>query len=880
MSQSSSISIDASIDTAAAVSSSMIPFTASQIPLAVIKKLGMHSTNAVSNPGHAFPSLVADDLGPSDAIDSDDDFTLLLPAANQTALAAPVDPKVANQLCSFRLRLLQHPALLLCTRPECTHHLPLIPTYVNVFQHLKSHHHLLTKTGVKLLEETLLALDLVSPATVSIKTNLLPINLIKELDTFDGYCCSICKYAVKSSSSAYKHQHSNHDGKASVMHPILIQPIFTSGPFTCYVWVLNSKLEATLPPVTFNINTNTEEDAAFKEQLAAFFAKDAELMAKADLDMEGIQPRTVTGNLSPWLKQLGWQEYWAGKPVAAIGSLGCNPHKWPGAHQDFLHWLLGMTQQCTQQWMEALLQSGRQVQQTFCAFEDTPSHPYSLDQPMVIKCADCWAMLITMLVHVMLDGKVLGYYGDDDQDAHLGISERLAGLIEDLQDLFHDPKLDVDVSMHPDVVVQAFSGIQSISIHLITQDPPAYGELERLPLLCSFLHLCLSPDGTSKPVNAATSMLVNLEFAFRAVMHHHLLHPEHGTLIGKTVPEINKGVQAVMKCYLFNNSYSASAHLQSLLCYGTKLAKDDGGSLYFWWSEDRKLVTYGTNTIKISRLDTLVQGTLDRATSLLEQLLLKDGALSKQVDLSMYKDHFRNREPGYSFVAATQQDAGTFCLCQALKGFPQHQLLLALGGVSCLRTAHNCAPQNFKSTHCALTPTHSKFTLLKCGNANKFIFAGAAQFEQRTAGAAHTLLEQRNFSNTLLESNAQLEQRTARAAHTLLQQRNFSSTLLESNTQLEQHTARAAHTLLEQCNLSSALLESNAQLEQRTARAAHTLLQQRNFSNALLKSNAQLEQRTHSSRAMQSSSPTLALTPHNCSALQHLCRHHQPPLQS
>jgi len=52
----------------------MIPFTASQIPLAVIKKLGMHSTNAVSNPGHAFPSLVADDLGPSDAIDSDDDL--------------------------------------------------------------------------------------------------------------------------------------------------------------------------------------------------------------------------------------------------------------------------------------------------------------------------------------------------------------------------------------------------------------------------------------------------------------------------------------------------------------------------------------------------------------------------------------------------------------------------------------------------------------------------------------------------------------------------------------------------------------------------------------------------------------------------------------
>lgn len=34
----------------------------------------MHSTNAVSNPDDAFPSLVADDLAPSDVIDSDDDL--------------------------------------------------------------------------------------------------------------------------------------------------------------------------------------------------------------------------------------------------------------------------------------------------------------------------------------------------------------------------------------------------------------------------------------------------------------------------------------------------------------------------------------------------------------------------------------------------------------------------------------------------------------------------------------------------------------------------------------------------------------------------------------------------------------------------------------
>ncbi|KAJ1593673.1 hypothetical protein NDA12_004920 [Ustilago hordei] len=94
MSQSSSISIGASINTVAAVS--INPFTESQVPLAIIKNLAMHSANALSNPDDAFPSPVADDLAPSDAIDSDDDFTLPLPAANQTALAAPVDLKVAN----------------------------------------------------------------------------------------------------------------------------------------------------------------------------------------------------------------------------------------------------------------------------------------------------------------------------------------------------------------------------------------------------------------------------------------------------------------------------------------------------------------------------------------------------------------------------------------------------------------------------------------------------------------------------------------------------------------------------------------------------------------------------------------------------------------
>ena len=69
-------------------------------------------------------------------------------------------------------------------------------------------------------------------------------------------------------------------------------------------------------------------------------------------------------------------------------------------------------------------------------------------------------------------------------------------------------------------------------------------------------------------------------------------------------------------------------------------------------------------------LQALVNRTLQHATSLLKGLLLKDGALSESTSLSAYKDDFRNRQPGYSFVKASGlgADAGLFCLRQAVQG--------------------------------------------------------------------------------------------------------------------------------------------------------------------------------------------------------------------
>ncbi|KAJ1018018.1 hypothetical protein NDA16_004887 [Ustilago loliicola] len=54
-------------------------------------------------------------------------------------------------------------------------------------------------------------------------------------------------------------------------------------------------------------------------------------------------------------------------------------------------------------------------------------------------------------------------------------------------------------------------------------------------------------------------------------MHHHLLHPDHGTVVRKLVKDINKAVVTNLKCYLHNNSHSSSGHLQSLRTYKDNL---------------------------------------------------------------------------------------------------------------------------------------------------------------------------------------------------------------------------------------------------------------------------------------------------------------------
>jgi len=475
-------------------------------------------------------------------------------------------------------------------------------------------------------------------------------------------------------SSISTHNHKVHGGKAGNLHPVSLQMFHESGPFRRFLHVSDKELEPTPPPVTFNLDAAAQEkDTDVEEIVKACLSNDAALMSMANLAMDGIQPKTITGNISPWLKQLDWHSYWAGKPVAAIGSLGSDPQRWPSAHANFLDWLHATVKGASLDWMNSLLQAGRQVQATFHAYDDTPSHPYSLDPITVKKRADSWAKLFTLLVHILLDGELLGYFGDDDLDEHLGTNDAFVKIIDMLQEEYEaaseqDFDTNLDVYTDPLLIKKASASIFHASHLLVIQEPSTYGELERLPLVRMFLHLCLSDDGTAHPVNVATSTLVNIEFAMRAIEHHYLLNNMDGVVANMSASNANDAIQAHMKRYLFRDSCSASAHLQSLLRYGTKLGKDGGGSLLFKWSPMRDAVTFGTDVIRVARLQAAVGGALFLAEGLLETLLLADGVLSKGVDLGRYKDNLRNMQPGYSFIQASALDAGLFCLRQAAKG--------------------------------------------------------------------------------------------------------------------------------------------------------------------------------------------------------------------
>ncbi|SPO26294.1 uncharacterized protein UTRI_02570 [Ustilago trichophora] len=624
------------------------------------------------------------------------------PTPNQVAHAVPANPILAASLHRLNLRVIHHPALLVCTRSDCPEErVPLVPEVPSIIDHLKMHHKLRQSGAVREpkeadvlpapakqeLEATLAALNLDYPSAVRISSDLLPANIIEELKVYyDGYRCGHCDYAVMARSSWYEHRRTH--GHLKGIHPVPVQLIYQCGTNRRYLHVKNPKL-APPAPATFSLDPKEGKlDAAAQDRVDAILAKDAELMANAKVTPDGVQPKTVIGNISPWLKELSWHAYWAGKPVVAIGSLDKDPMRWLSEHAAFYAWILHLTKQSALKWMNSLLQAGRQVQQTFRATDGAPSHPYNLDAHTVKRRADRWARLFAVLVHVMMDGDDLDYYGEGDplipkteqdlQGPHLGVNQEFKDIIYGLLEYFKSVSkddFDKDLYVFEDttIVSKATQEIFNACHLLITQLPDEVGGAGSLPLVRAFLHLCLTPHGTAAAVNVATSELVTIEFAARAIEHHYLLDPEDGAVIHMPTLEASNCIQAHLQRYLHHNSCSASGYLQSLLRYGMVLAQDDRTNLRFIWTPRRNMVTFGNKQVTVTGLQHLVAETLDRAGKLLQHLLLEDSTeFLELTNLSTYRDDFNNALPGYSFANESELKAGAHCLHQAALGKHPH----------------------------------------------------------------------------------------------------------------------------------------------------------------------------------------------------------------
>ena len=143
------------------------------------------------------------------------------------------------------------------------------------------------------------------------------------------------------------------------MSGVSMQVIDKSGQNHCYLHVCNKGLDNAPLPLPLTAANNPSLTAAITAKVDAFLKQNHNAMEEAGMLDKGIQPKMFTGNISPWAKQLNWHAYWASKPVAAIGALGPHPQDWPGAHSDFVHWLMAMARHAMYHWMTGLLWSVR-----------------------------------------------------------------------------------------------------------------------------------------------------------------------------------------------------------------------------------------------------------------------------------------------------------------------------------------------------------------------------------------------------------------------------------------------------------------------------------------------------------------------------------------
>ncbi|CDR98497.1 hypothetical protein [Sporisorium scitamineum] len=613
--------------------------------------------------------------GTNSATTDNTNMVCSVPDDGATDVPACISAAQITQLQEFHLRLVAHPRILVCTRPNCGYGLALVPLVKEIMAHIKQFHSYALDDGQQAkLTPLLQELDLELPSVVELKKELLPVLYIPELaGSYGGRHCTVCTYSIKSKSAMNSHvqQHTYADGASKYHCNDAIQLFWENAQnYRRYVHATHPTLVPLPLPAALSTAMSTDKlDNAAKAKVSTLLQTDKELLHSAGLLTPQIQPQEYTGNLGPWARALDWQMYWAGKPITALGLLRGEPKNWRGAHRYGAHWVYAAGKKVAVEWMSGLLSSSRTTQALFHAHGPNASKPYSLNKDTVRKRAELWAHVLALLFHLFFDGNDAGYYGKATPYAHHGLDAELEDALLQLRDFYCGVE-EEDGGANPVVTEEAEALLLQLSVLLVTQEPVDFGHTEQLTLSRLFLHLCVSADGTLKPVSAATSAIAALEFCIRSVLHEHLLHAEHGLLAHQDAAGKMAEVDSILQQYAYHNSHSASAHLQSLHCFGSALAHDDGSSFAFHWSKDLATVTFGLEEIAVERLPALMHGTLQQADQRLAELrLLANAKEANMVDLALVQDNICNMRPGFSVAdACLEPPTLPSVLCRAVTG--------------------------------------------------------------------------------------------------------------------------------------------------------------------------------------------------------------------
>ncbi|TKY89352.1 hypothetical protein EX895_001883 [Sporisorium graminicola] len=105
-----------------------------------------------------------------------------VPDDGATDAPACISAAQITQLQEFHLRLVPHPRILVCTRPNCGYGLALVPLVKEILAHIKQFHSYTLDDGQQAkLNPLLQELDLELPSVVKLKKELLPVLYIPEL---------------------------------------------------------------------------------------------------------------------------------------------------------------------------------------------------------------------------------------------------------------------------------------------------------------------------------------------------------------------------------------------------------------------------------------------------------------------------------------------------------------------------------------------------------------------------------------------------------------------------------------------------------------------------------------------------------------------------